>query len=238
MSKVLVFDPGGALFKERQLDRERIRIGRRAGCEIHLDHVSVSGEHALITTLGNDSFVQDLGSTNGVRVNGKLVKNHQLADGDEIGIAVFTMKFAYEPWVMPSPEWSPTVTRTLKQTVIDHAARSNDTLLEVSSSVGLGQTFVDSGPATGTGGGLGILRLMGGPGAGKQLELQKPVLSLGKPGVQNAVIGRHGGGYFLTYVEGATYPLVNGVESGATPYELKDHDIIEVAGTKLEFFYK
>jgi hypothetical protein len=239
MSKVLLFDPAGVLLKERQLDRERIRIGRRAGCEIQLDHVSVSGEHALITTLGNDSFVQDLGSTNGVRVNGKLVKNHQLADGDEIGIAVFRLKFVYEAWVMPSPEWSSTVTRTLKQTVIDNATRSDETLLEVSSSVGLGSVFVDSpGMSSASGGGVGILRLMGGPGAGKQLELKRPVLSLGKPGVQNAVIGRHGGAYFLTYVEGATYPLVNGVEAGATPYELKDHDIIEVAGTRLEFFYK
>lgn len=238
MSKVLVFDSSGVLLKERQLDRERIKIGRRAGCDIQLDHVSVSGEHALISTIGNDSFVQDMDSTNGVRVNGKLVKSHQLADGDEIVIAVFTLKFVYEAWVMPTPDWSPTVTRTLKQTVAESAMRSDATLLEVSNSMGLQSTFVDSTQAPESQGGQGVLRLMGGPGAGKQLELKKPVLSLGKPGVQSAVIGRHGGGYFLTYVEGISYPLVNGVEAGATPYELKNHDIIEVAGTRLEFFYK
>ena len=85
---------------------------------------------------------------------------------------------------------------------------------------------------------LGVLRLMGGPGAGKQLELTKPVLTLGKPGMQTAVIGKKAAGYFLTYVDGGSYPSVNGVEVGATPYHIQDHDIIEVAGTRLEFFYK
>jgi hypothetical protein len=70
------------------------------------------------------------------------------------------------------------------------------------------------------------------------LELTKPVLTLGKPGIQTAVIGKKSAGYFLTYVEGVSYPLVNGVEVGATPYPLQDHDIVEVAGTRLEFFYK
>lgn len=240
MSKLLVFDPAGVLLKARQLDRERVKIGRRAGCEIQLDHVSVSGEHALISTLGNDSFVQDLGSTNGVRINGRQVKTHQLVDGDEIGIAVFTLKFVYEPWVMPTPEWSPSETRTLKQTVVEAAPRNDETLLEVSGSIGLGVNFADKGhtAVVEAHSGMGMLRLMAGPGAGKQLELKKPVLSLGKPGVQSSVIGRHGGSYFLTYVEGATYPLINGVEVGATPQALKDHDIIEVAGTRLEFFFK
>ena len=84
----------------------------------------------------------------------------------------------------------------------------------------------------------GVLRLMGGAGSAKQLELNKPVLTLGKPGIQTAVIGKKSAGYFLTYVEGASYPLVNGVEVGATPYHLKDHDILELAGTRLEFYFK
>lgn len=246
MSKIVVYDAKGERVAERQLDRERIRIGRRADCDIRLDHLSVSGEHALITTIRNDSFVQDLGSTNGVRVNGKLVQNHHLQDGDEIGIAVFRLKFVFEPWVLADEAWAPTVTRTVKQTVLATAGRGDETLLEigVGDSLGLGDPFVELKQVTTLGrsagggdtGGVGVLRLMGGPGAGKQLELTKPVLTLGKPGVQTAVIGRMAAGYFLTYVEGESYPRVNGVEVGATPHELKNHDIIELAGTRLEFF--
>ena len=99
-------------------------------------------------------------------------------------------------------------------------------------------TLVGEEDATAIDPGSGVLRLMGGHGAGKQLELDKPVLTLGKPGIQTAVIGKKSVGYFLTYVDGVSYPLVNGMEVGATPYHLQDHDIIEVAGTRLEFFYK
>lgn len=252
MSKLIVYDQSGNVTGELQIDRERLKIGRRADCDLALDHISVSGEHALITTIRNDSFLQDLGSTNGVRVNGRLVKNHHLQDGDEINIAIFNLKFQYEPWVMPDDSWMPTVTRTIKNSVIESAQRSNDTLLEIGAndSAGLSRhvtnnrmfdTFVvnqDSLLNQESEKRTGVLRLMGGAGAGKQVELDKPVLTLGKPGIQTAVIGKKSAGYFLTYVEGVTYPTVNGVEVGATPYHLQDHDILELAGTRLEFYYK
>lgn len=252
MSKLMVNDPNGNLFCEQQLDRERVKIGRRADCDVTLDHISVSGEHALITTIRNDSFLQDLGSTNGVRVNGRLVKNHHLQDGDEINIAVFNLKFQFEPWVTPDSSWAPTLTRTIKQSVIDNAARNNETLMDVGlnnnargaqpmMSNRMFDAFVvkqDVSPYPSGENRKGVLRLMGGAGAGKQLELDHPVLTLGKPGIQTAVIGKKSAGYFLTYVEGENYPLVNGVEVGASPYHLQDHDILELAGTRLEFYYK
>lgn len=250
MSKLIVHDQNGNILKERQLDRERIKIGRRADSDIQLDHLSVSGEHALITNIRNDSFLQDLGSTNGVRVNGRLVKNHHLQDGDEINIAVFNLKFQFEPWVMPESSWATTIAKTAKHTATQAAARSDEPLFEIGHDESLGltrelltprmapNTLAGEDEATVMDSGTGVLRLMGGHGAGKQLELDKPVLTLGKPGIQTAVIGKKSAGYFLTYVEGISYPLVNGVEVGATPYHLQDHDIIEVAGTRLEFFYK
>jgi len=146
----------------------------------------------------------------------------------------------------------PTVTRTIKQTGAQEMPQNDQTLLEIGSdeSAGLSRnvsnnqmfdTFVV------TQGGMqqqdaekriGVLRLMGGAGAGKQVDLDKPALTLGKPGIQTAVIGKKAAGYFLTYVEGVSYPTVNGVEVGATPYHLQDHDILELAGTRLEFYYK
>lgn len=250
MSKLNVYDQNGNLLKVRQLDRERIKIGRRADSDIQLDHLSVSGEHALVTNIRNDSFLQDLGSTNGVRVNGRLVKNHHLQEGDEITIAIFNLKFQFEPWVMPESSWATTIGKTPHRTAIQTSTRSEDTLFEIGHDDGLGltrellshrmapDTLAGESDATVIDLGSGVLRLMGGHGAGKQLELDKPVLTLGKPGIQTAVIGKKSVGYFLTYVEGVSYPLVNGVEIGATPYHLQDHDIIEVAGTRLEFFYK
>ena len=250
MSKLIVYDQNGALLKERQLDRERIKIGRRADSDVQLDHLSVSGEHALITNIRNDSFLQDLGSTNGVRVNGRLAKNYHLQDGDELNIAIFILKFQFEPWVMPESSWATTIAKTAKHTAIQTATRSHDTLFEIGSNDGYGLTReLISQPMSPTASGeqreviavdtrSAALRLMGGHGAGKQLDLDKPVLTLGKPGIQTAVIGKKTAGYFLTYVEGASYPLVNGTEVGATPYHLQDHDIIEVAGTRLEFYYK
>jgi pSer/pThr/pTyr-binding forkhead associated (FHA) protein len=250
MSKLIIYDQCMVAVREQQLDRERVKIGRRADSDVALEHISVSGEHALITTIRNDSFLQDLGSTNGVRVNGKLVKNHHLQNGDEINIATFILKYVFEAWVMPESAWPDTVTNTLKQSVTN-SAENNATLLDMGMDESFDLTREMGGnrmfdtPAeireasTATERSRsGMLRLMGGAGGGKQLELTKPTLTLGKPGIQTAVIGKKSAGYFLTYVEGEKYPLVNGVEVGATPYPLQDHDIVEVAGTRLEFFYK
>ena len=134
MSKLKLHDEHGQLISERQLDRERVKIGRRADCDIQLDHHAVSGEHALISTIRNDSFLQDLGSTNGVRVNGKLVKNHHLQDGDEIHIAIFKFKFQFEAWIMPDCSWAPTVTRTFNQPNLSDANVNDETLLEIGSN--------------------------------------------------------------------------------------------------------
>jgi hypothetical protein len=85
---------------------------------------------------------------------------------------------------------------------------------------------------------LGAIQLLSGANAGKELELTKPLTTLGKPGVQVAVLTRRPQGYFITHVEGANRPTVNGQAIGAAPHSLKDHDVIELAGVKMEFFLK
>ncbi|MGH8704437.1 MAG: FHA domain-containing protein, partial [Burkholderiales bacterium] len=85
---------------------------------------------------------------------------------------------------------------------------------------------------------LGAIQLLSGGSAGKELELAKPLTTLGKPGVQVAVLTRRPQGYFITHVEGAQRPTVNGQLIGAAPHPLKDHDLIELAGVKMEFFHK
>jgi len=85
---------------------------------------------------------------------------------------------------------------------------------------------------------LGAIQLLSGANAGKELELTKPLTTLGKPGVQVAVLTRRPQGYFITHVEGANRPMVNGQQIGPAPHALKDHDVIELAGVKMEFFLK
>ena len=66
----------------------------------------------------------------------------------------------------------------------------------------------------------------------------KNLTTLGKPGVQVAVITRRPHGYFITHVEGASYPVINGKTLDAQAHQLNDHDVIELAGVKMEFFFK
>jgi hypothetical protein len=83
------------------------------------------------------------------------------------------------------------------------------------------------------------IQILTGANAGKELEITKTLTTLGKPGVQVAVIARRPHGYFITHVEGANFPVVSGVTLEASkPHQLNDHDIIELAGIKMEFFFK
>ncbi|HWV18850.1 MAG TPA: FHA domain-containing protein, partial [Rhodocyclaceae bacterium] len=85
---------------------------------------------------------------------------------------------------------------------------------------------------------LAAIQVLSGAGSGKTLELVKTVTTLGKPGVQVAVIARRPQGYFITHVEGANFPVVNGKALDAQAHPLSDHDVIEIAGVKMEFFVK
>lgn len=91
---------------------------------------------------------------------------------------------------------------------------------------------------TTTVGKLAAIQILTGTSAGKELELTKNLTTLGKPGVQIAVITRRPHGYFLTHVEGVNYPVLNGKQLDAQAQQLNDHDVIELAGVKMEFFLK
>jgi hypothetical protein len=93
-------------------------------------------------------------------------------------------------------------------------------------------------PATAEAQPLAALQLLTGPNAGKEIELVKNLTTLGKPGVQVAVITRRPQGYFITHVEGAIFPVLNGKAIDAQARQLNDHDVIELAGVKMEFFLK
>jgi len=85
MAKLVVFLPDGTTL-DVPLTRERTTIGRRAGNDVVLPNLAVSGEHAVVVTILADSFLEDLNSTNGTLVNGDPVAKHFLRDRDQIEI--------------------------------------------------------------------------------------------------------------------------------------------------------
>src|SRR5471030_1880551 len=89
----LILSVDGTVLKEFSLTKERITIGRKAHNDIQVDNLAVSGEHAAIITILNDSFIEDLNSTNGTLVNGKPVKKHFLQHNDVIEIGKHKLKY-------------------------------------------------------------------------------------------------------------------------------------------------
>lgn len=92
MAKILI-SRDGVLEKTVQLTKERMTIGRHRHNDIVLEHQTVSGEHAAITTILDDSFLEDLYSTNGTFVNGHRVGKHFLQQGDAIRLAKYHIEF-------------------------------------------------------------------------------------------------------------------------------------------------
>ena len=230
----LVLSMNGAVQGEYELNQERLTIGRKPDNDIQIDNLAVSGKHALIITILDDSFLEDLGSTNGTYVNGKLVKKHALKDGDVIAIGKHELKYVNENATADDDEF--------EKTMIIKPGSASAAVAAAQAAEKAGAAAAPASPsAAGSSGGmpLGRLTVLNGPIAGKELELTKALVTLGKPGTQVAVISRRPQGYFLTHIEsdgdGKRYPVVNGEAIGAKAYQLKNNDLIELAGIKMEF---
>lgn len=87
----------GNILREVALAKERMTIGRGPGNDILLDNLAVSAEHAVIVTHDDDSFLEDLNSTNGTQVNGQPIKKHFLQDEDVIEIAQYRIRYQSRP---------------------------------------------------------------------------------------------------------------------------------------------
>src|SRR4051812_4752317 len=244
----LIMSLDNAVIREVPLDKERFTIGRKAHNDIQIDNLAVSGEHALIVTILNDSFLEDLGSTNGTLVNGNPVKKHILQTNDVIEIGKYKLKFMSE-----APTGAASVADFEKTMVLrapmgkmpspaPGAGGFGDT--QVSATTTATQTTQSRPPQAPAPAApkqpekLAAVQILTGPSAGKELELIKNLTTLGKPGVQVAVITRRPHGYFITHVEGANFPVVNGKALDSQAHQLNDHDVIELAGVKMEFFLK
>ena len=266
----LILSMDGLVLKEVELSKERTTIGRRPHNDIVIDNLAVSGEHAVLITILNDSFVEDLGSTNGTTVNGQPIKKHFLQNNDTVELGKYKLKFVAESKPasdsqklgVRGDEYSRTsatsragATSSLTTTSSGVPSRisnvSTDPRASVNSRSRLGDDHVASTPmpmpavstapaasSASASAPPATIQILNGPNAGKELMLSKALTTLGRPGVQVAVITRRPQGYYITHVEGASFPVVNGKALGLDATALTNHDIIELSGTKMEFFFR
>ena len=89
----LMLSLDGQVLAEYNMNKERYTIGRLPDNDIRIDNPSVSGHHSLIINILNDSFLEDLNSTNGTYVNGKLIKKHAMQHGDVITVGHHQLRF-------------------------------------------------------------------------------------------------------------------------------------------------
>jgi FHA domain len=69
------------------LDRSMVVVGRHPLCDVRLDSLRISRHHCCMTQDKDEVVVRDLGSTNGIRINGERVERGRLRTGDELSIA-------------------------------------------------------------------------------------------------------------------------------------------------------
>jgi len=245
MPAKLILSMDGAVLKEYPLNKERTTIGRKPHNDIVIDNLAVSSDHAAIVTILNDSFLEDLDSTNGLAVNGTPTKKHFLQNNDLIEIGKYKLKYLNDqPTQTSAADFEKTMVlrAPVKMANSDPNAKSPLDVTVTRKTEATPQfNATSSSVATEAAGAqppAAVVQILNGPNAGKELELVKNLTTLGKPGVQVAVLARRPHGYFITHVEGGSFPTVNGSSIGEQPNQLRDHDLIELAGVKMEFYFK
>ncbi len=265
----LILSMDGVVLHEYELNKERMTIGRKPHNDVVIDNLAVSGEHAAIVTILNDSFLEDLDSTNGVVVNGGAIKKHFLQANDVIEIGKYKLKYINDKQgqgpqasvedfertmvlrapVKPQAVVPPVAAAEAGGAPVRSPVSPTPAAGHVATGVFAAQTPQSVTPpvtppvaqpvqqpaATVS---PAALQILNGPNAGRELDLVKNLTTLGKPGVQVAVLTRRPHGYFITHVEGANYPSLNGKTLNEQPNQLNNHDIIELAGIKMEFYLK
>jgi pSer/pThr/pTyr-binding forkhead associated (FHA) protein len=253
----LILSLDGQTLAEYNMTKERYTVGRLPDNDIRIDNAAVSGHHSLIINILNDSFLEDLNSTNGTYVNGKLIKKHALQHGDVITVGHHQLRYVDDQAqqapedefektmvIQPSEKMEKQVAQATR--AVDAVALKEAPKRAVASAeppkprkpfapATTQEVDEDATPVLP----LAKLQVLSGTFAGRELELNKALTTLGRPGVQVAAITRRAEGYYIVHVESGKadgFPLVNGMAIGPQARKLQDNDVIQLAGVKMGFF--
>ncbi|MCC5861347.1 MAG: FHA domain-containing protein [Gammaproteobacteria bacterium] len=230
----LILSLEGQVLAEYNMNKERYTVGRLPDNDIRIDNPAVSGHHSLIINILNDSFLEDLNSTNGTYVNGKLIKKHALQHGDVITVGHHQLRFVDQrSEELDQDEFERTM--VIPPSAAQVVSARNRAVSSGAASADAMATGQHDAPVLKK----AKLQVLNGTFAGRELELSKALTTLGRPGVQVAAVTRRSDGFYLVHVEsGRTgdYPLVNGEPIGQQAQRLNDNDVIQLAGVKMGFF--
>ena len=225
MPKVIV-SIDGVVIKEVQLTKDRTSLGRRPYNDIVIDNLAVSGEHAVFQMSAAEVYLEDLNSTNGTYINGKAVKKQLLQNTDTVEIGKYKIKYVDEAAGAAFEK-----TTLAKPGSAGLASPAAATPLRTSGAGAAAAAMPASGEALHT----AAIKVLSGAAAGREGALVKVVTTIGKPGVAVAAITRRPQGFVVAHVEGVDKPSLNGTPIGAEPVTLKNGDVLELAGTKMQF---
>ncbi len=263
MSKLVLFIPDGNTV-DVPLSRERTTIGRRADNDICLPDLAVSGEHAVVVTILADSFLEDLGSTNGTLVNGKAIAKHFLRDRDQVGIGHHKLVYCADddavlegeviralaaraaarnlgevvdsarPFVRAKKELAPETDAAADAPDPSRAVQQARPL-PVTKESPADQPVPAEAPPPLSPPAVASIKILTGINAGISVPLTKVETTIGRPGLQVAAIVRAGGLFVLKPIEGGQPLLINDQPIEGEAKVLSPGDVIAIAGTRIEF---
>lgn len=222
----LEFSFNGNKIDEFVLDKEVMTIGRKEDNDIRIDNLAVSGHHAKLLTIFDDSFLEDLDSTNGTFVNGQPIKKHPLKNGDTISIGKHELRYINETMGADDDgEKTVLIRPKVQQPSYPNSVATNEIDYEPEKKQNEPQNAK--------------LQILNGSGAGKELPLLKSSVKLGKAGAELVQINRRPDGHFIVCLDnpaGISPPKVNGEDIGAGARKLENHDVIEINRLKIEYY--
>src|SRR6476660_9098167 len=228
----LILSLDGQTLAEYNMTKERYTVGRLPDNDIRIDNAAVSGHHSLIINILNDSFLEDLNSTNGTYVNGKLIKKHALQHGDVVTVGHHQLRFVEDDEAQD--EFEKTMVIQPSSRPVEKVRAASEAAEKISPALSAtGKTRALNNDTAAAALKKAKLQVLSGAFAGRELELSKALTTLGRPGVQVAAITRRAESYYIVHVESGKsegFPLVNGMAIGPQARKLQDNDVIQLAG--------
>ncbi len=243
----MILSLDGQVLAEYNMSKERYTVGRLQDNDIRIDNPTISGHHSLVINILNDSFLEDLNSTNGTYVNGRLIKKHALQNGDVVTVGRHQLRFV-DGTVDEEDEFASTMVIERQAGGVEALAKAAalSASLNGGSSHSASSASAPSSAARPAGADPGAkplavakVQVLNGSFAGREITLNKALTTLGRPGSQVVAITRRADGYHLVQVENTSTsnpPKLNGQDLGPQARKLTDNDVIEIIGIKMGFF--